>query len=110
VFERVPGEGRWPTILLFDGNIGIGGDPVALLRRLYQVVAPGGRVVADLDPPGSGVETRWARLRTADADSRPFRWTIVGVDAVRPIATDSGFSVTLTEEYAGRWFTVLEKQ
>ena len=31
VFEPVPGEGRWQTLLLADGNVGIGGDPFALL-------------------------------------------------------------------------------
>ena len=31
VFAQLPGEGRWDTVLLADGNIGIGGDPVALL-------------------------------------------------------------------------------
>ena len=31
--DPMPGEGRWDTVLLADGNIGIGGAPVALLRR-----------------------------------------------------------------------------
>ena len=31
VFARVPGEGRWSHVLLADGNIGIGGDPLRLL-------------------------------------------------------------------------------
>ncbi|CAM5686298.1 Methyltransferase domain-containing protein OS=Streptomyces tendae OX=1932 GN=GUR47_20350 PE=4 SV=1 [Streptomyces tendae] len=31
VFEPLPGEGRWDTVLLMDGNVGIGGDPRALL-------------------------------------------------------------------------------
>ena len=34
VFDRVPGTGRWSTVLLADGNIGIGGDPAALLSRV----------------------------------------------------------------------------
>src|SRR5204863_7462240 len=33
VFDPLPGHGRWRTIVLADGNIGIGGDPVRLLRR-----------------------------------------------------------------------------
>lgn len=33
VFGRVPARGRWRTILLLDGNIGIGGDPARLLGR-----------------------------------------------------------------------------
>ena len=45
VFDPVPGEGRWETALLADGNIGIGGDPVALLERIRDLIAPTGRVV-----------------------------------------------------------------
>jgi SAM-dependent methyltransferase len=41
VFDRLPGEGRWGTALLADGNIGIGGDPGALLHRVRQLLAPG---------------------------------------------------------------------
>lgn len=33
VFEAIPGEGRWNSALLADGNVGIGGDPEALLSR-----------------------------------------------------------------------------
>src|SRR5215469_18685341 len=43
VFDRVPGTGRWTTVLLADGNIGIGGDPAALLRRAAELLAPQGR-------------------------------------------------------------------
>ena len=50
VFEPLPGEGRWDTVLLMDGNIGIGGDPHALLRRVLRLVAPGGRLVAEAAP------------------------------------------------------------
>ncbi len=34
VFDGLPGEERWQTALLVDGNVGIGGDPVWLLSRL----------------------------------------------------------------------------
>ena len=34
LFSRVPGEGRWPTALVLDGNIGIGGDVDRVLERL----------------------------------------------------------------------------
>ena len=33
VFDPLPGQGRWVTALLADGNIGIGGYPDELLRR-----------------------------------------------------------------------------
>ncbi|MBS2533279.1 SAM-dependent methyltransferase [Catenulispora sp. NF23] len=41
VFDRLPGAGRWPHALLMDGNIGIGGDPGALLDRLRTLIRPG---------------------------------------------------------------------
>ena len=41
VFAPLPGEGRWDTALLADGNIGIGGDPVALLRRVAHAARAG---------------------------------------------------------------------
>lgn len=47
VFEPLPGEGRWGTALLVDGNIGIGGDPAALLHRTAQLLAPGGLLIAE---------------------------------------------------------------
>src|SRR4051812_13782284 len=55
IFDRIPGAGSWRTALLLDGNIGIGGHPDALLARLASLVARGGTVLVELDPPGSGV-------------------------------------------------------
>ena len=52
VFGRVPGAGRWMTVLLADGNIGIGGDPAALLRRVGELLAPGGHAFVEVQPPG----------------------------------------------------------
>ncbi|MBO0769649.1 MAG: class I SAM-dependent methyltransferase, partial [Solirubrobacterales bacterium] len=43
VFGELPGS--WQTALLLDGNIGIGGDPVRLLRRLAQLLHPTGVVL-----------------------------------------------------------------
>ena len=40
VFDPLPGTGRWGTALLMDGNLGIGGDPPALLDRMAQLLAP----------------------------------------------------------------------
>ena len=71
VFGALPHEGRWDTALLADGNIGIGGDPVALLRRARRLVHAGGRVVVDLAAPGTGLRVhrlhllrRWAVVDT----------------------------------------------
>jgi SAM-dependent methyltransferase len=48
VFGPLPGEGRWDTALLADGNVGIGGDPVMLMRRVRDLLAPGGRAVVEV--------------------------------------------------------------
>ena len=47
IFERVPGQGRWGTALLLDGNIGIGGVPDALLRRVATLLRVNGRVLVE---------------------------------------------------------------
>ena len=70
VFDRLPGEGRWETALLADGNVGIGGDPVALLLRAGELVAADGRVVVELAPPGVRPRTEWARWSAPDCAAR----------------------------------------
>ena len=109
VFAPLPGEGRWQTALLADGNVGIGGDPVALLRRLRAVISEDGRVVVDLTPPGTGLTTGWVRLETEHGASGPLRWAWVGVDAIDLLASDAGLAVAATHEHEGRWFTILER-
>ncbi len=48
MFDPVPGEGQWHWALLADGSIGIGGDPVRLLRRVAELVGPGGRALVEV--------------------------------------------------------------
>lgn len=48
VFERLPREGLWGAALLVDGNIGIGGDPSALLRRCAELIASDGVIVVEV--------------------------------------------------------------
>lgn len=110
VFSPLPEEGRWDTALLADGNIGIGGDPAALLRRVHELLAPYGRVVVDLGPRGTGLSTQWAVLRSASVDSRPFRWAVVGLDVIDSLADAAGFDVTRTHGEGERCFAVLERR
>lgn len=110
VFEELPGEGRWSSALLADGNVGIGGDPVALLRRVGQLLDPLGRVVVELSAPGVGLRSMWAALECGETRSRPFRWSLVGADAIADVAAAAGFAVVATGDRAGRWFAVLEVQ
>jgi SAM-dependent methyltransferase len=110
VFSPLPGEGRWDTVLLADGNIGIGGDPGALLARAVELLAADGRVVVDLAPPGTGVVTRSLALSTAGGTSRPFRWAVVAVDVVDAIGRTVGLPVCRTGRVDDRWFAVLERR
>lgn len=49
VFDPLPGEGNWQTLLLADGNIGIGGDPHALVRRCTHLISSTGVLLVEVD-------------------------------------------------------------
>lgn len=107
VFSWVPGQGRWPNLLLADGNIGIGGDPVALLRRVQTMLAPGGQAVVEVDPPGQGVSSRLIRLEVDDMVSSWFPWARVGADAIGDLAEHAGLSFNGLDQRADRWVALL---
>ena len=106
-FDTLPGEGRWDTVLLADGNIGIGGAPVRLLRRAVELLNSAGRVVCDLAAPGTGVRNHDVRLVTDVKRSRPFPWTEVGPESIRQLAEDAGLRLEHLGDHRGRWFAVL---
>ncbi|WP_433461314.1 class I SAM-dependent methyltransferase [Spirillospora sp. CA-128828] len=107
VFGRVPGTGRWRTVLLADGNIGIGGDPAALLRRVLALPAPAGRVLMEVEPPGAGSRTEPLRLRSDRSVGEWFPWAHVSADAVAGLAAECAATVTEFWEEADRWFVAL---
>lgn len=109
VFDTLPGHGSWASVLLADGNIGIGGDPVALLRRVAELLAPGGWVVADVQPPGCGLRTRTLELEHGGRRSAPFAWSVLGADSIGAVASAAGLHLDGLHEYDGRWFVVLVK-
>jgi len=108
VFAPLPGEGRWFTALLADGNVGIGGDPVALLNRLRQVLDPRGRVVVELAAPGTEPCTGWATLSDRGLPTQTFPWSVVGVDDIHGLARAAGLEATGMHRFAHRWGAVLE--
>lgn len=107
IFDPVPGEGTWDSILLADGNIGIGGDPAALLVRCRQLIGLGGRVLAELDAAGTGMRSDRVRLERGSQRGSWFDWAHVGVDCIAGPAADAGLQVDETWERAGRSFAVL---
>ncbi|MGF1429262.1 methyltransferase domain-containing protein [Kitasatospora sp. LaBMicrA B282] len=97
VFDPLPGEGRWGTALLADGNLGIGGAPAALLARCAELLAPGGTLLAEVEP---GEVDERVVVRVEDAHGTcgpPFAWARLGAAAALACAADVG----LTE--AERW-------
>ncbi|MFE1172246.1 class I SAM-dependent methyltransferase [Streptomyces sp. NPDC058773] len=99
VFDRLPGEGSWGTALLMDGNVGIGGDPAALLARLRELARTDGRLLAEADP--QDVDERLT-VRVQDAHGRhgrPFPWARLGTTALLRAADAAGWILT------GRWTT-----
>ncbi len=107
IFDAVRGAGSWGSALLLDGNIGIGGDPVRLLRRVAELVSPGGRILVELARPGSSSGRRRMRLEAAAAASPWFDWaTVAAVDA-GAVAAASGLRVDERWSSRGRWFAAL---
>jgi len=108
VFARQPGEGRWQHALLADGNIGIGGDPVRLLKRVRELLNRQGTALVEIDPPGEGLRHGRVRLTTTDTTGdRWFDWAWLGADAVAGTAEAAGLKPRWIHEAGGRWFTQL---
>ena len=113
VFDPLPGEGRWRTILLADGNIGIGGDPARLLRRCRDLLANDGTVVAEVEPPPAGSGRGWrhyrVRLERGACHSPWFRWAVVDAGAIAGLAGAAGLELLRLQplDNEGRWFAHL---
>jgi SAM-dependent methyltransferase len=108
VFERVPGAGRWGTALLLDGNIGIGGDPATLLRRVTTLLRPRGRVLAELVSATPGIGAGRVRLETALGAGPWFPWTSLGADGLeRALPRDLAVHEIWRDE--GRCFARLDR-
>lgn len=129
VFGPIPGEGRWPTVLLLDGNIGIGGDPAALLARTADLLAQAGRAIVEVQdgPPddaqdgaADGVQDGAAdgvhdarRLtmrfltRAGEPVGPPFPWAEVGLRPLIRCAHRAGYRLHDTWQMDGRTFVEL---
>jgi SAM-dependent methyltransferase len=93
VFAPLPGTGRWHTVLLADGNVGLGGDPWRILRRARELLRRGGWCVAEFDTATSGVDSGWVRLESPRNIGPWFPWASVGIDCVAGLANDVGLVV-----------------
>lgn len=110
VFGSVPRAGGWRCALLADGNIGIGGDPARLLRRVRGLLAPGGRVLVEVAAPEATTTARELRLEDEfGALSEPFPWAEVAAGDAARLARDSALGVADRWCSHGRWFVELRK-
>jgi glycosyltransferase A (GT-A) superfamily protein (DUF2064 family)/SAM-dependent methyltransferase len=108
--ERLPAEGRWGTVLLMDGNVGIDGDVSAVLQRCRALLAPGGTIIVEVDPRSAWHQTRRVRLTTdvGGGYSADLMWTRTGAAAVRRLAGQ--LDLLVVEEWTadGRAFLSLQ--
>jgi SAM-dependent methyltransferase len=110
VFDDVPGAGSWDVVLLLDGNVGIGGDPAALLRRCADIGSPGARLVVETAEERGRDRRFTARVSTPGAaDSAGFPWAEVGADALLAPATHAGWRPVREVRRRGRSFVVLAR-
>lgn len=107
VFDALPGEGRWPAVLLADGNIGIGGDPASLLTRLTRVLVRKGRLLVEVDPVDCLRRGTACLVDAQGARGETFHWARVGETATLSWARQAGLRGTDEWSHSGRRFLVL---
>ncbi len=107
VFDPLPDEGSWGSALLLDGNVGIGGDPVALMARIGRLLRPGGRALVEVERPGT--PTGSLRVRFEGSGQRWFPWARVGADRLGELARAAGLAFGSIWTAEGRWFGRLDR-
>jgi SAM-dependent methyltransferase len=107
VFDPLPGRARWATVLLADGNIGIGGLPTRLLHRCAQLLAPGGRILIEAEP-GDVDEQLTGWLEHPDSRRGPdFPWARMGTAALLCAAAEVGLHVMGQWSHGDRAFVAM---
>lgn len=107
LFAPLPAEGSWDQVLLADGNIGIGGDPVRTLRRVAGLLAPGGIVIVEIEPPSTSAGQEMLRWETHRHVGHWFPWARVNAAAIGDVACSAGFLVTNIVDIPPRVIAVL---
>jgi SAM-dependent methyltransferase len=108
IFDRLPGARRWRCALLFDGNIGIGGDPAALLARIAALLRDDGRIVVETEVEDGPDDIVLVRAETPDTLGPWFRWTTVGPNRLASIASDLDLRIVDAWEDGDRCFARLD--
>ncbi|MDJ0351038.1 methyltransferase domain-containing protein [Cryobacterium sp. PH29-G1] len=110
VFDAIPLEGSWATLLLVDGNIGIGGDPEALLERCAFLLAADGVLVVEVHrDPEHDLAYEGTLHDAAGHTSDAFPWAEIGVSALRRRAARVGLVPVADWTQGGRSFVRLAR-
>jgi hypothetical protein len=107
VFDPLPGTGRWSTVLLADGNVGLSGDPRRVLHRAAELLRAGGHCITEFDGNTEGVVVRWVRLESSRTIGPWFRWATVGLDGARKLADDVGLTISAVQPIGTRVLATL---
>ena len=108
VHDRLPAEGRWRTVLLADGNIGIGGDPLSLLRRCRELLHPGAVALVETSvQPRQDTRTTITLHGPSGRRSHAVPWAIVGAETLIQLAAIAGFVAVEDWRVAERAFVLL---
>lgn len=102
IHERLPGEGRWSTALVIDGNVGIGGDPARVLARAGALIRTGGTILAEIDPTVEHIEHEMVRVETRDVVGAWFPWARIGLLGAEDAGRACGLTIRRRWEMSGR--------
>lgn len=105
--QPLPAEGRWGTVLLIDGNIGIGGDVTRLLTRCRDLVSPGGLIICEVDASTHRHDQAELTLRSRRAASIPLAWSRIGASVLSELAARLDLWVAEEWSAGGRAFLAL---
>ena len=105
VFATVPHTGQWQSLLLLDGNIGIGGSISALLRRCRQLVAPTGVLLVEVEADTDLDISYTAVIEDEEGNrSDAFGWARTGSAGLESRTKSSGWTVSAKHHVQGRIF------
>jgi hypothetical protein len=88
--------------------VGIGGDPAALVRRVRALLRPGGRLLVEVEGPGTGAGPCRVRLEVAGRPGPWFPWARVGVGDLQRLAGRSDCILVEQWQEGRRWFARLD--
>lgn len=104
IFDTVPHEGHWDTVLLVDGNIGIDGDPGRVIGRAHEIACNSGSVLVEVDSPGTGSVTECLRIEGRGAVGPWYDWARIDAASLIPLAAAAGLEYSESVAVCTRHF------